>query len=250
MSWAILGFQVTILVTTVLAALFGQGWRRLVFWGWLLFTLFGSIFTAGLMLLQLATVFGSNSIAKKLFGVSALPQYQDRMDGIQGGPKAVRTPQDAEVALRANTQMVAEKKGDGIWLWAVGIICAGLLWLWMSSFEPAPKAIAVAQSSPSTPLPAEAATDTDANPESVSSKNRERPVEISGETTQARRMQQAAKPVKDNSQKKALVIERESTPVARYEADRLKHACAPDEVRKYNWRTNQNECTSAMNSRQ
>lgn len=65
MSWAILGFQVTILVTTVLAARYGQGPRRLVFWGWLLFTLFGSIFTYGLMLLQLATVFGSNWIDRK-----------------------------------------------------------------------------------------------------------------------------------------------------------------------------------------
>ena len=252
MSWAILGFQLTILVTTVLAAGYGQGWRRLVFWGWLLFTLFGSIFTYGLMLLQLATVFGSNWIAKKLSGASVSPQSAGRID-VHEGSRPILTPQDtgpAELAFPAPARVATGQEGNGIWLWAGGIVCAGLFWLWISSSEPAQKASAIATSQLSTPLPAEADTETDANPERLPSKNRERPVASSVATTQGRRIQQAAKPVQGRGQKRAQVDARESTPVARYEADRLKHACAPDEVRKYNWRTNKNECTSASNSRQ
>ena len=253
MSWAILGFQLTILVTTVLAARYGQGRRRLVFWGWLLFTLFGSIFTFGLLLLQLVTVFGSNWLAEKLSKPSVSSKSKNLIDGVRAEPTTIRTLQEArpvEVTLPSPVQMPSEKKEHGIWLWAVGIICAGLIWLWINSSEPAPKASAISQSHPPTPLPVEADTDTDASPEKVSSKNRERPDKSSDAKTQARRTQQTAKPVQGSGQQKGRVDVRESTPVTRYEADRLKHACAPDEVRKYNWRTNKNECTAASSSSQ
>ena len=246
MSWAILGFQVTILVTTVLAARYGQGPRRLVFWGWLLFTLFGSIFTYGLMLLQLATVFGSNWIAKKIYSASVSPQSAGRIDDTQEGAKTLHTPQDTRfvaVALPAHAKAAAEKEGDGLWIWAGAIICGGLFWLWISSFEPAQQASAITKPEPPTPVPAEAVTYTDADPERGSSKGLEESKKSSGMASQRSRMQQAAKPAQDYGQQKARVDARESTPVARNEADRLKHACAPNEVRKYNWRTNKNECT-------
>ena len=71
LSVGVIAFQIAILVTIVGAARIGKNSLTLTTLGWTVFTLFGSIFTAGLLLLQLATIFIAYSIGKKL--ISANP---------------------------------------------------------------------------------------------------------------------------------------------------------------------------------
>lgn len=62
----VLTFQVAILVTIVVAALIG---RRSLLWAtalWTAFTLFGSIFTMGLLLIQLLTIYLSYSVGNRI----------------------------------------------------------------------------------------------------------------------------------------------------------------------------------------
>lgn len=52
----VLGVQLVIVATIVCAALLGRGWLNAAAFVWAAFTLFGSIFTMGLLLLQLMTI--------------------------------------------------------------------------------------------------------------------------------------------------------------------------------------------------
>lgn len=52
----VLGFQLVILVSMLGAALLGRPWLKGACFIWVAFTLFGSIFTLGLLLLQLITI--------------------------------------------------------------------------------------------------------------------------------------------------------------------------------------------------
>lgn len=52
----VLLFQLVILGTILLGAKMGKGWLFVATAGWTAFTLFGSIFTMGLLLLQLLTI--------------------------------------------------------------------------------------------------------------------------------------------------------------------------------------------------
>lgn len=53
----VFGVQLVIVITMVISALMGRTWLNVVAIGWSAFTLFGSIFTLGLLLLQLFTIF-------------------------------------------------------------------------------------------------------------------------------------------------------------------------------------------------
>ncbi len=50
------GFQLVILASMLGAALLGKLWLKAACFIWITFTLFGSIFTMGLLLLQLVTI--------------------------------------------------------------------------------------------------------------------------------------------------------------------------------------------------
>lgn len=52
----VVGFQLVILASMLGAALLGRGWLKAAAFIWVAFTLFGSIFTMGLLLLQLVTI--------------------------------------------------------------------------------------------------------------------------------------------------------------------------------------------------
>ena len=52
----VFGFQAVIVLSIMAAALLGRGWMKAATFIWVAFTLFGSIFTMWLLLLQLATV--------------------------------------------------------------------------------------------------------------------------------------------------------------------------------------------------
>lgn len=62
----ILIFQAAILVTILIAAKMGKGWFIAATVGWTAFTLLGSIYTMGLLLVQLITIFFSYSLGTKL----------------------------------------------------------------------------------------------------------------------------------------------------------------------------------------
>ena len=65
MSVAVLGFQLFILVTIFIAGALGRAWLTTVTMVWVLFTLFGSIFTMGLLALQLITIYFSHQLSFK-----------------------------------------------------------------------------------------------------------------------------------------------------------------------------------------
>ena len=52
----VVGFQLVILASMLGAALLGKFWLKTSCFIWIAFTLFGSIFTMGLLLLQLVTI--------------------------------------------------------------------------------------------------------------------------------------------------------------------------------------------------
>lgn len=52
----VLGFQLVIVASMLCAALLGRGWLKAAAFLWAAFTLFGSIFTMWLLLLQLVTI--------------------------------------------------------------------------------------------------------------------------------------------------------------------------------------------------
>lgn len=56
LSLGVVGFQLVILASMLGAALLGRGWLKAAAFIWVAFTLFGSIFTMGLLLLQLVTI--------------------------------------------------------------------------------------------------------------------------------------------------------------------------------------------------
>ena len=52
----VLGFQLVIVASLLCAALLGRGWLKAAAFIWVAFTLFGSIFTMWLLVLQLVTI--------------------------------------------------------------------------------------------------------------------------------------------------------------------------------------------------
>lgn len=64
LTLGVLAFQLTILVTMMACALMGRRWLNIACIGWVGFTLFGSIYTYGLMLLQLVTIAVSYAIGR------------------------------------------------------------------------------------------------------------------------------------------------------------------------------------------
>ena len=56
LTFGVLVFQVAILASTVGIAFLGRRWLNLTALAWVAFTLFGSIYTFGLALLQLVTI--------------------------------------------------------------------------------------------------------------------------------------------------------------------------------------------------
>lgn len=62
----VLTFQIAIFATIVIAALIGRKWLIWVTGLWTAFTLFGSIFTMGLLLIQLLTIYLSYSVGNKI----------------------------------------------------------------------------------------------------------------------------------------------------------------------------------------
>ena len=81
----VLGFQVVIFLTIVGAGAIGRGKLWLVTAGWVAFTLFGSIFTAGLLLLQLLTIAVSYSVGSAAAGRGAA---QPEAQAVVAPPKA------------------------------------------------------------------------------------------------------------------------------------------------------------------
>ena len=67
MTIAVLGFQLMIFVSMYIAILMGRGWLKVATGFWVLFTLFGSIFTMGLMALQLITIYVSYKVCMKFW---------------------------------------------------------------------------------------------------------------------------------------------------------------------------------------
>lgn len=67
MTIAVLGFQLMIFVSMLIAVLMGRGWLKLAATFWVLLTLFGSIYTMGLMALQLITIYVSYQVCDKVW---------------------------------------------------------------------------------------------------------------------------------------------------------------------------------------
>lgn len=67
MTLAVLGFQVLIFISMFIAILMGRGWLKVATTLWVLFTLFGSIYTMGLMALQLITIYFSYQVCMKFW---------------------------------------------------------------------------------------------------------------------------------------------------------------------------------------
>lgn len=62
----VVGFQVVIFVSLVGAASLGRAWLKAACFIWVAFTLFGSIYTMGLLLLQLLTIFVGYQFGKSI----------------------------------------------------------------------------------------------------------------------------------------------------------------------------------------
>jgi hypothetical protein len=67
MTLAVLGFQLLIFISMFIAILLGRGWLKVATGFWVLFTLFGSIYTMGLMALQLITIYFSYQLCMKFW---------------------------------------------------------------------------------------------------------------------------------------------------------------------------------------
>ena len=67
MTFAVLGFQLLIFVSMFISILMGKGWLKVATTVWVLLTLFGSIYTMGLMALQLITVYFSYQVCMKFW---------------------------------------------------------------------------------------------------------------------------------------------------------------------------------------
>lgn len=67
MTIAVLVFQLFIFVSMLIAAFIGKGWFTTATVLWVLFTLFGSIYTMGLMALQLITIYFSYNVMSSKF---------------------------------------------------------------------------------------------------------------------------------------------------------------------------------------
>ena len=67
MTIAVLGFQLMIFVSMFIAILLGRGWLKVATVLWVLFTLFGTIYTMGLMALQLITIYFSFRVCDKFW---------------------------------------------------------------------------------------------------------------------------------------------------------------------------------------
>jgi hypothetical protein len=71
LTFGVLAFQVAILVTIIGFARIGQRWLNVTALAWTAFTLFGSIYTFGLLLLQLVTIVIAYAIGR--FVISRKP---------------------------------------------------------------------------------------------------------------------------------------------------------------------------------
>jgi hypothetical protein len=74
----VLTFQAVIFVTIAVAASMGRTWLNWVAALWTAFTLFGSIFTWGLLLIQLATIYLAYRIGKRIAHKSSGPLEDPR----------------------------------------------------------------------------------------------------------------------------------------------------------------------------
>ncbi len=66
LSLGVLGFQLVIFASLLGAALLGRSWLKGACFIWVAFTLFGSIFTMGLLLLQLVTILAGYLLGKSI----------------------------------------------------------------------------------------------------------------------------------------------------------------------------------------
>ena len=76
LTFGVLLFQVAILVSTIGLAFLGRRWLNITALAWVAFTLFGSIYTFGLLLLQLVTVaiaylLGRRVVRRRLIAAAA-----------------------------------------------------------------------------------------------------------------------------------------------------------------------------------
>ena len=78
LSLGVLGFQLVILASMLGAALLGRSWLKGACFIWVAFTLFGSIFTLGLLLLQLVTILVGYLLGK---GICDRQEAQARVSG-------------------------------------------------------------------------------------------------------------------------------------------------------------------------
>ena len=62
----VLGVQLVIVASMLIAALLGRGWLKAAAFLWAAFTLFGSIFTMGLLVLQSVTIVTGYLLASRL----------------------------------------------------------------------------------------------------------------------------------------------------------------------------------------
>ena len=108
----VLKFQVIIFLTIVAAGAMSRGKLWLVTAGWIAFTLFGSIFTAGLMLLQLATIAIS-------YGIGSA--------ATNGGTGTPQPPPTSKIEIAPPT--IAPPTSQGIGLVGTLVIIAGALWV-------------------------------------------------------------------------------------------------------------------------
>ena len=67
MTIAVLAFQLMIFISMFIAILLGRGWLKVATGFWVIFTLFGSIYTMGLMALQLITIYFSYQVCMKFW---------------------------------------------------------------------------------------------------------------------------------------------------------------------------------------
>lgn len=67
MTIAIFGFQLVIFISMFFAILIGRGWLIAATVFWVFLTLFGSIYTMGLLALQLITIYFSYQVCNKFW---------------------------------------------------------------------------------------------------------------------------------------------------------------------------------------
>lgn len=116
LTGGVIAFQFAILFSVTGAARFGRKALLIATVGWILFTLFGSIVTAGLMLLQLLTI----SVAYKLGSLITRKKLT-----------SINTSVPASVPPVVASTPTTPRSQQNIWYWFVATVCLSVVTTYM-----------------------------------------------------------------------------------------------------------------------